>query len=38
MREEAVKIVNNLQDQFPEEYFEDFLDFIVSQKRVLGYG
>jgi len=26
-RKEAVKIVNHLQDQFPEEYFEDFLRF-----------
>lgn len=26
-REEAVKIVNELQDQFPEEYYKDFLRF-----------
>ena len=25
--EEAVKIVNNLQDQFAEDYFENFLRF-----------
>ena len=33
-REEAVKIVNNLQDQLPEEYFEDFLRFhSISEKE-----
>ena len=33
-REEAVEIVNDLQDQFPEEYFEDFLRFhSISEKE-----
>ena len=26
-REEAVKIITNIQDEFPMEYFQDFLDF-----------
>ena len=32
-REEAVKLVNKYDDEFPKKYFQDFLDYIKISKN-----